>query len=492
MSKDPTDNVEFNEDAEGELEFSMPEFKLPTVEADAIDRDSLIATQVIPIDLSERILEESEAQESNVAMEELAFDREELVRTRNMTAFSRQELLPSLQTEGWLNDQRFAPDVLISPPRVLTKSWQDGIERRTRIAPISEVTEVTEAKEDPPHRNHPKIDDTISENLISTEMDAIELEDVEVVAELPTPPPRRSKGPPPKRPPELTPTPTQEIQEDDDLNGIVQELLEEESKRETTPAPEEERHNGWFNAVFDEEFLRTLPKNLKSETAREVKFIKSSLGLKKGARILDLGCGFGRHAVELAEEGYEVAGLDTSIDLLQHALTQAKKRNLAIKFIHGDMRELNFSEIFDAVYCWQTTFGYFSDRINIRVLEGLNRALKMGGRLLIDTVNRDYVVAEMPTRTWWEGIECVFLEEIEFDHENSILHTKRSFIYDGAPPREYSSYIRLYSLHEFKRILGYCGFRVIEISGEIFHRGAYLGPASRRTILLAEKVTTVK
>ncbi len=563
-SEKPADDVnEVADQVDDELGFSMPEFKVPTEVNDAVNREEVMdldSTQTLPQETLDRIkreyvdetTENKLIQKTNFGEEELVFDREELVRTRDMRAFSRAETLKHLKIDGWLKDQRFAPDILVRPPRVLTKKWQEGAGQAryatehavpvqeapiapTPLAvqsqqPVEDAVSIaqTQKMDDPrmgqltginrenetaqsgtpiatmdpdvmtsvrdlpttPLAVAPRISQPEPELESDLEPVHIDMEEVELVDEpiKPVPPSK----PPAQRPP---PRPAQaEVSTDDELNGIVQELLEEK-KQKTQPhhsTAEDDRRSGWCHTLFDEEYLRTLPRDLKRETAREVKFIKNSLGLKSGARVLDLACGFGRHAVELAQDGLEVAGLDLSIDLLQHALSQAKKRNLSIKFIHGDMRELNFSEIFDGCYCWQTSFGYFNDRTNVSVLEGVNRSLKMGGRFLLDTINRDHIVAQMPTRTWWEGIECVFLEEVEFDFSTSILQTKRSFIYDGAPPREYKSHIRLYSLHELKRILGYCGFRVIEVSGEIHHQGAYLGPASRRSIILAEKIAPIQ
>jgi SAM-dependent methyltransferase len=174
--------------------------------------------------------------------------------------------------------------------------------------------------------------------------------------------------------------------------------------------------------------------------------------------------------------------------LLKKALNEAKKQSLSIKFIHGDMRDLNFDSIFDGCFLWQTSFGYFEDRVNLQVLRGINRALKPGGRLVIDVINRDHIARDMPHRIWWEGVDCVFLEEVELDHNTSILHTKRSYIYeDGTPPLEQNSYIRLYSLHELRQLFNAAGFEPQEVSGELHHRGRYLGPASSRIILMGRK-----
>lgn len=127
-------------------------------------------------------------------------------------------------------------------------------------------------------------------------------------------------------------------------------------------------------------------------------------------------------------------------------------------------------------------------RTNLSVLRGIHRALVPGGRFVVDVINRDHVVHDMPHRIWWEGHRCVFLEEVDFDHGTSMLHAKRSFIYqDGTPPLEQKSFIRLYSLHELRQLFRAAGFEPREVSGELHHRGNYLGPASSRLILMGQK-----
>lgn len=515
-----------------DLGFAIPEFRVPSkaqgFEAEAEDDDAgefaHENTQHIPAETLEKELKNDAvaASEASADDRQPAFDRAELVKTVRMDAFDRQAvergLAPLWDVVGVLDDQRFAPDVLVLPPRVLTKKWQDG----TRIQPNGAPTPggaaiaadrsalATTVKTDSaskPTASSAKVLGEDATEALDLENDIIE--EVKpppkpvpapAAAQQPAPQPVPQKQRPNRQRQDTGPLPPQTAPavrgEDDDLSGIVQELLDEK-KAKPQPAqkqkaggarPNDKRAN-WFMDVFSEEYFRTLPKDLEKQTDRELRFIHQSLGLQKGARILDLACGFGRHSIALAQRDYEVAGLDISMAMLQRALAEAQRRNLSIKFIHGDMRELNFSEIFDACICWQTSFGYFDDRTNVQVAQGVARAVKPGGRFLVDVVNRDHVVAEMPSRTWWEGHECVFLEEVEFDNHTSILHTKRSFIYeDGSPPREFSSYIRLYSLHELRQLLHFAGFRVIEVSGAIHTRGNFLGPTSSRLLILAERV----
>ncbi len=247
--------------------------------------------------------------------------------------------------------------------------------------------------------------------------------------------------------------------------------------------------NGWYSQIFNEDYLRTIPKSEPRQTRREARFIVDQLGLEPGARVLDLACGTGRHTIELAKKGYEMVGLDYSMVMLKYALANAQAAKQIIKFIHGDMQKLSFKAIFDAVYCVQTSFGYFDDLRNFKVLQGIFRALKPGGVFLIEVTNRDFIVDDLPLRLWWKGKDCKLLEEIDLEHRTGILKVKRSFVFDdmSRAPWEQNINIRLYSSNELRALLMRAGFNVVELSGDYSHPGAYFGATSPRIIYVAEK-----
>lgn len=443
---------------------------------------------------------------------EEVFDRQEMVKTIQLQAVDRAVLERELEIEtvaraALITDQRFSPDVLIAPPRVLAKRWMEG-------SPLSEQTRTTAQHVKAPPRpqsgtfQRPPIED---EQVPEIDFEP-EYEDVPT-AVAPAPRPQAPSGVQPRVPPR--PAPAQPVQQapaqpapaqqappqaaapqrqaprqgDGEMNDLVSELLEESKPaKPAEKAPRPSARDTWAQTVFTEEYLRTLPRDLERISERDVDFIDASLSLQSGSRILDLACGIGRHAMIMARRGYEVAGMDLSMPLLQIALNEAQKRSIPVKFVHGDMRTMNFQSIFDGCYMWQTSFGYFDDPTNFKVLQGVNRALKPGGRFLLDVINRDYIVGEMPNRAWWEGKECIFLEEVDFDNTQSVLHTKRSYIYeDGTAPLEQNFYIRLYSLHELLNLMQGAGFRVLEVSGELGQRTHFLGASSTRLLILAER-----
>jgi SAM-dependent methyltransferase len=189
----------------------------------------------------------------------------------------------------------------------------------------------------------------------------------------------------------------------------------------------------------------------------------------------------------MAARGYMLTGYDLALPLLIRAADEAQRQNLKINFVHGDFRELSFEEQFDAAYCLGSSFGYFDDDTNRKMIHAINQALRVGGRLLLEVANRDYVIRDLPARIWWEGDGCVVLEEVDFNYFTSRIVSKRSVVFEDGRHLEQELSVRSYSLHELGKILHHAGFRVVEVSGHMAHRTRFFGNHSRQLVLLAEK-----
>ncbi|MEN9578326.1 MAG: hypothetical protein RJA70_1335, partial [Pseudomonadota bacterium] len=163
----------------------------------------------------------------------------------------------------------------------------------------------------------------------------------------------------------------------------------------------------WWEEMFGEDFERTGYDQDPRQLVRTVDFIIDSLALKPGALVLDLACGDGAISVELAKRGFRVVGVDVSTPQLARARERAARGAFDVEFIKGDMRELDYDGVFDAVLCWDASFGYFEEEKNQAVLRHVYRALKLGGTFLLDVPNRDFVVEQQPSQNWFEGDACV-------------------------------------------------------------------------------------
>jgi SAM-dependent methyltransferase len=247
------------------------------------------------------------------------------------------------------------------------------------------------------------------------------------------------------------------------------------------------RARPWWEDLFNDDFIRTMAKVTDAQIATEVNFIEESLGLAKGAVVLDLACGTGRHAIEMTSRGYQVVGFDLSLAMLARAADEAQERDQKLNFVQGDMREMTFEETFDGVYAWNTSFGFFEEEKNSAVISNLHRALKAGGLLLLDVANRDYLARQSPSLAWFEGDGCVCMDEMHVDWITSRMRVKRTMMLDDGRTRETDYSIRVYALHELGKILHDHGFRVAEVSGRVATPGVFFGADSPRILVVAEK-----
>ena len=232
---------------------------------------------------------------------------------------------------------------------------------------------------------------------------------------------------------------------------------------------QETEWSGWWANFFDDQWIRAGFGAMDPlQTAAEVDFMQDVLELTDQARILDLCCGIGRHSLELARRGYRVVGVDANAHYLNRARQKAKQEGLAVEFHQQDMREICFRSDFDAVINMWTSFGYFpTERENLKVLEGVRRALVEQGKFLLEVVNRDWVLKNYVSHGWYETDDCFVLEDRHFDLTQSTNISRWIIFEEGKKVKEAECCIRLYSLHEIFALLERVGMEVVGTYGTL-------------------------
>jgi 2-polyprenyl-3-methyl-5-hydroxy-6-metoxy-1,4-benzoquinol methylase len=148
-----------------------------------------------------------------------------------------------------------------------------------------------------------------------------------------------------------------------------------------------------FEELFDEHAPQYMSNCFTRNTLAEVEFIIRELNLPEGSSILDMGCGTGRHSVELARRGYMMTGVDISSGMLAEAKQAAKKAGVEIEWIKQDATRFQSEKQFDAAICLcEGAFGLLGkdgDAIehNLSILRNINQALKPGGKLILNAIN---------------------------------------------------------------------------------------------------------
>jgi 2-polyprenyl-3-methyl-5-hydroxy-6-metoxy-1,4-benzoquinol methylase len=145
----------------------------------------------------------------------------------------------------------------------------------------------------------------------------------------------------------------------------------------------------WYEALFENYGRSYDRENFTKGTVGECDFIESEIGFDKSVKILDIGCGTGRHSIELARRGYSVKGIDLSDSMLAKAVEKAQKQNLTIDFQKHDARRLPFKNEFDLVImlCEGSFPLMETDEMNFEILKNAANALKKKGRIIFTTLN---------------------------------------------------------------------------------------------------------
>lgn len=239
-----------------------------------------------------------------------------------------------------------------------------------------------------------------------------------------------------------------------------------------------------IEVAFDQDYLYFYEPLLTPERSeREVEVIWRLLALKAGGSVLDLACGHGRIANRLAERGCHVTGLDATALFLKLARQDAQALGVLVEYIKGDMRSLPWTERFDCIVNWFTAYGYFHDEDNRKVLREAYRTLKPGGKLLIDIINREFMVKNFCPDSVSERDGNYLIDRNQYDVLTGQTHTERIIIRNGQTRRFHYS-IRHFTYPEFRDWLIAAGFNKVEVYGR---EGEAFTLDSRRMLIVAHK-----
>lgn len=213
----------------------------------------------------------------------------------------------------------------------------------------------------------------------------------------------------------------------------------------------------------------------------EVDALLRLVDLPVGARVLDLPCGVGRHAIELARRGYSVTGVDRTASYL--ATARARQGEVPVTFLEGDMRSWRGDAPFDAAVNLYTAFGYFEDQAeDVATLRNFRALLLPGAPLVMEMNSKEILARNFRAREWAEVGALLFLEQREVAPGWEFVDTRWTLI-EGTERHEVSFRVRIYSAVELTAALRTAGFSDIHIYGGL--DGTPYDVEARRLVVVA-------
>lgn len=188
-------------------------------------------------------------------------------------------------------------------------------------------------------------------------------------------------------------------------------------------------------------------------TDQEIEFLVGMLGLEAGQRVLDVGCGPGRHALALARRGIAVAGVDLSPDFVELAREAAAAEQLPASFEVLDVRDLAFDSEFDAAVCLcQGGFGLLGGHDDPAVIERIVRAVRPGGGVAISAFSSYFALR------FQEAGE-------DFDPATGVHHEVVTVRDEAGNEREFEAWTTCFTARELTLLGGAAGLRVEGVYG---------------------------
>lgn len=240
----------------------------------------------------------------------------------------------------------------------------------------------------------------------------------------------------------------------------------------------------WYEEWFDrDEYELVYRRRDEAEAEQVVDLIEQAVSPDAGTRVLDVGCGRGRHARVLARRGYRVTGIDLAPRAIEQARRRTAREGLTIDFRVQDMREAMGDAEYDGAVNLFTAFGYFEDDADHRrALQRMADALRPGGWLVQDFLNAPHVIETLtPEDARTEaGMTIEQQRWIEAGRIN-----KQITLHQNGDTRTFHESVRLLTLYDFERLYEAVGLDLVETFGD--YDGRTYTPESPRLIMHAVK-----
>lgn len=231
------------------------------------------------------------------------------------------------------------------------------------------------------------------------------------------------------------------------------------AQKEMSASTAENWARDFYTGLFVELWLGA---TTEEQTQTEADFLEKVLRASKGASIVDLACGGGRHCFALSARGYRMTGVDISPEFLAVARAKAKERGLAVMWEERALQDLPWEAAFDGAICMGNSLGGMDDTEIPAFFKAVARTLKPEARLVVNTgFVAESILPNLKERDWWPVGDILYMAHRQYDPVQSRLNIEYTFIRDGRAEKK-SAFGQIYTYKELCRVIEEAGFQAIE------------------------------
>jgi 2-polyprenyl-3-methyl-5-hydroxy-6-metoxy-1,4-benzoquinol methylase len=239
----------------------------------------------------------------------------------------------------------------------------------------------------------------------------------------------------------------------------------------------------YFDGLYKEIWRSFIPEEL---TIKETDFMLEYFSLKPGARVLDLMCGYGRHALALSRKGIPVTAVDNLQAYIGEIRKSLQEENLPIEAVCAKVLEFRTPDTFDLAICMGNSLNFFNADDTLQLLSLTASHLKPGGKLLVNTWSlAEIVVNSFRDKSWSRIGELIFLSDSKYLLHPARVETDSMIIAPDGTVESKKAVDYVFSVNEMENMLRQAGFSLLEIFS-IPGRKKFV-PGEPRAYIIAEK-----
>jgi 2-polyprenyl-3-methyl-5-hydroxy-6-metoxy-1,4-benzoquinol methylase len=225
--------------------------------------------------------------------------------------------------------------------------------------------------------------------------------------------------------------------------------------------PIENINSTYFHGYYKEIWRGVIPESL---TKAEVDFLINYNNLKPGSRVLDLMCGYGRHALALARQGIYVTAVDNLADYVDEVKLIAEKENLPVSSIQEDVMSFQSEEQFDLVICMGNSLSAFNQADTMKLFSLVSSHIKKGSRFIISTwMIAEIAIKQFREKSWMNINGLKFLLDCQYLFQPARVESEHLIIAEDGKTETKKAIDYIFSLNEYEEMLNKSDFSLSEI-----------------------------